>query len=44
MFVFLFCYVLLCVNSSFAIIWKRKRKLVALVLLSYGCLVTVNVL
>ena len=40
----LFCYALLCVHSSFAVILKRKRKLVALLLLSYGCLVTVNVL
>ena len=31
----LFCYALLCVHSSFAIILKRKRKLVALLLLSY---------
>ena len=30
----LFCYALLCVHSSFAIILKRKRKLVALLLLS----------
>ena len=35
---------LLCVNSSFAIILKRKRKLVALLLLSYICIVTINVL
>ena len=28
----LFCYALLCVHSSFAIILKRKRKLVALLL------------
>ena len=35
---------LLCVLSSFAIILKRKRELVALLLSSYGCLVTVNVL
>ena len=35
---------LLCVLSSFAIILKRKRKLVALLLLSYRCLFTVNVL
>ena len=41
---FLFCYVLLCVHSSFAIILKRKRKLVALLLLSYRCVVYVNVL
>ena len=40
----LFCYSLLCVHSSFAIILKRKRNLVALLLLSYRCLVTVNVL
>ena len=32
---YLFCYVLLCVHSSFAIILKRERKLVALPLLSY---------
>ena len=40
----LFCYVLLCAHSSFAIILKRKRKLVALLLLSYRCIVTINVL
>ena len=40
----LFRYALLCVLSSFAIILKRKRDLVALLLLSYGSLVTVNVL
>ena len=43
----LICYALhalLYVNSSFAIILKRKRKLVALLLLSHICLVTVNVL
>ena len=46
----LFCCALLCVLSSFAIILKRKRErerekdLVALLLLSYRCLVTVNVL
>ena len=39
-----FCCALLCVLSSFAIILKRKRELVALLLLSSGCLVTVNVL
>ena len=33
-----------CVHSSFAIILKRKRKLVALLLLSYRCIVTTNVL
>ena len=37
----LFCCALLFVLSSFAIILKRKRELIAL---SYGCLVTVNVL
>ena len=40
----LFCYALLCVHSSFAIILKRKRKLVAWLLLSYRCTVTINVL
>ena len=34
----------LCVHFSFAIILKRKRKLVALLLLSYRCSVTINVL
>ena len=34
-----FCYALLCVHFSFAIILKRKRKLVAkLQLLSYRCI------
>ena len=37
-------YALLYVLSSFAIILTRKRELVALLLLSFGCLVTVNVL
>ena len=40
----LFWYALLCVLSSFAIILKRTRELVVLLLLSYGCLVSVNVL
>ena len=40
----LFCCALLCALSSFAIILKRKRELAALLLLSYRCLVTVNVL
>ena len=39
-----FCYVLLYVHSSFAIILKRKLKLVALLLLSYRCIVTITVL
>ena len=39
----LFCYALLCIPSSFAIM-KRKRKLVSLLLLSYRCLVTVNIM
>ena len=43
MFVFVFC-ALRCVHSSFAIILKWKRKLVALLLLSYRFIVTVNVL
>ena len=33
-----------CVLSSFAIIMKRKRELVALLLLSDGCFVSLNVL
>ena len=41
---FLFCYALRCGHSSFAIILKRKRNLDVLLLLSYICLVTVNVL
>ena len=43
MFVFVF-YALLCVYSIFAIILKRKRKLVALLLSSNRCFVTKNVL
>ena len=41
---YLFCYALLCIHSSFAIILKRKREQVALLLLSFGCLVTVNIM
>ena len=37
-----FCYALLCVHLSFAMILKRKRKLVALLLLSYICIFTIN--
>ena len=37
-------YALLYVLSSFAIMLTRKRELVALLLLSFGCLVSVNVL
>ena len=40
----LFCYALLWVHSSSAIILKRKRKLVVLLLLSYRCIVTINVM
>ena len=40
----LFWYALLYVLSKFAIILTRKKELVALVLLSFGCLVAVNVL
>ena len=40
----LFCCALLCVLSSFEIILKKGRELVALLLLSYRCLVSVNVL
>ena len=39
----LYCYALLFVHSSFAIILTRKRELITLHLLSFGCLVTVNV-
>ena len=44
-----FVFVLLCIFCVLscvrvAIILKRKRELAALLLLSYGCLVTVNVL
>ena len=40
----LFWSALLYVISSLAIMLTRKRELVALLLLSYGCLVTINVL
>ena len=40
----LICYAILYVHFSFAIILKRNRELVALLLLSYGSLVAVNVL
>ena len=40
----LVCYALLFVLSSFSIILKRKREQVALLLLSYKRLFTVNVL
>ena len=40
----LFCYALLCVLSNFAIILKWEWKLVALILLSYRCIVSINVL
>ena len=40
----LFWYAILYVLSRFSIILVRKRELVALLLLSFGCLVTVNVL
>ena len=39
----LFCYELHFVHSSFAIILTRKRELINLLLLSFGCLATVNV-
>ena len=35
---------IVCVHSSYAIILKRKRKLVALLLLSYRCIVTIDIL
>ena len=37
-------YALLFVLSSFAVILTKKRELVSLLLLSFECLVTVNVL
>ena len=37
-------YSLLCVHPSFAIILKRKRNLVALLLLSYRCIFSINVI
>ena len=40
----LFWYVLLYVLSRLKSILTRKRKLVALLLLSFGCLATVNVM
>ena len=40
----LICYTLLCVHSCFAIILYRKRKLVALLLMSYICFVTIYVM
>ena len=40
---FVFGYALLCVHSSTAIILKRKRKLVAVLLLCYRCIVTLYV-
>ena len=39
----LFWYALLCALLSVAVILKRKRELVALLLLPYGYLVTVKV-
>ena len=41
---YLFCYAFLCVHSNFAIILKRKTKLVALLLFSYRYIVAINVL
>ena len=39
----LFVYALLCVHSRFATILKRKRKMFFSLLLSYRCIVTINV-
>ena len=39
----LFMLCILCIRSSFAIILKRQRKLVVLLLLSYRCIITINV-
>ena len=43
MFVFIL-HAFLCDDSCFAIILKRNGKLDALLLLCYGCIVTINVL
>ena len=40
----LFCYALLCVHSSFAIILKRKEKAGCFAIIVYKCSVTINVL
>ena len=40
---FLICYALIYVHSSFVIILKKKRKLVDLLLLSYRCLALCHV-
>ena len=40
----LFCNALLYVHSNFANVLTRKRKLVALLLLSHRCIVTISVL
>ena len=40
----MFVFVCDALHFSFAIILKRKRKLVALLLLSYRCIVTINVM
>ena len=44
LFVGVLCLSLFCCASLFANILKRKRKLVALLVLSYRCIVTTNVL
>ena len=41
---YLLCYELVSVHSSFAFILKRKRKLVALLLLYNRCIVTLDVI
>ena len=41
---YLFCYTFLCVHFRFAIISKRKRMLVALLLWSYRSIVIIHVL
>ena len=41
MFVFVFVYVAMCL-SSFAIILTRKRELITLLVLSFGCPVSAN--
>ena len=40
----LFCYAFLCVHSSLAFILKRTRNVVALLILSYRWIVSINVM
>ena len=44
MFVFVVLCTYICVHPSISVILKRNRNLVALLLLSYRCIVTIHVL